>query len=141
MSSISVSDFSLLPRYLLSKRAILNPKTIDYRSFGYAIMFSFHPNDWKLYKYKPDLDGNFEKHGLHKIKYPVLLEEIPALEEQLNIRINIFTFDDSAGFRRHSLYISKKFKSEEVNLLYWENRYALIKHFQDSSLTLESINF
>ena len=129
MSSTSVSDFRLLPRYLISKRAILNPTNTDHCSFGYAIMFSFHPNDWKLYKYKPDMDGNFEKHGLHKIKYPVLFEEIPAIEEQLHIRINIFTFDDSAGFLRHSLYISKKFKPEEVNLLYWENRYALIKHF------------
>ena len=92
-------------------------------------MFSFHPNDWKLYKSKPELDGNFVKHKLHKIKYPVLLEEIPAFEEKLNIRINIFTFDDSAGLKRHSLYISNKFKLEEVNLLYWENRYSLIKHF------------
>ena len=49
-------------------------------------MFSFHPNDWKLYKYKPHLDGNFEKQELHKIKYPVLLEEITALEDKLNIR-------------------------------------------------------
>ena len=141
MSITSESDFRLLPKFLVHKRAILNPKNIDHCSFGYAIMFSFHPNDWNLYKYKPHLDGNFEKHELHKIKYPVLLEEIPAFEDKLNIRINIFTFDDSAGLKRHSLYISKKFKPEEVNLLYWENRYALIKHFQGSSLTLESINF
>ena len=118
MSLTSVSDFRLLPTFLVSKRAILNPKNIDHRSFGYAIMFSFHPNDWRFYKSKPELDGNFEKHELHKIKYPVLHEEIPAIEKQLNIRINIFTFDDSAGLKRHSLYISKKFKPEEVNLLY-----------------------
>ena len=129
MSSNAVSDFRLLPTFLVSKRTILNPKNIDHRSFGYAIMFSFHPNDWQFYKSKPELDGNFVKHDLDKIKYPVLLDEIPALEDKLNIRINIFTFDDSAGLKRHSLYISKKFKPEEVNLLYWENRYALIKHF------------
>ena len=129
MSVLSESDFRLLPKFLISKRAILNPKNNDHRSFGYAIMFAYHPNDWKLYKSKPHLDGNFEKHGLNKIKYPALPEEIPAIEDQLNIRINLFTFDDAAGLKRHSLYISKRIKPEEVNLIYWENRYALIKHF------------
>ena len=61
------------------------------------------------------MEGNFEKHELHKIKYPVLLKELPALEDKLNIRINIFTFDDSTCLKRHSFYISKKFKTEEVN--------------------------
>ena len=125
----SESDFRLLPKFLFSKRAILNPRNIDHRSFGYSIMFYLHPNDWKIFKLKPHLDTNFEKDGLNKIKFPVLLEDIPALEEQLNIRISIYTFDDAAGLKRHSLYISPKYKSEEVNLLYWEGRYALIKYF------------
>ena len=76
-------------------------------------MFAYHVNDWKLNQSKPNLDGNFEKHGLNQIKYPVLLEEIPAIEDQLNIRINLFTFDDAAGLKRHSLYISKRIKPEE----------------------------
>ena len=59
----------------------------------------------------------------------MLFDEVPAREEQLNIRINVFTFDDAAGFKRYSQYIFKKFKPQEVNLLYWESRYALIKYF------------
>ena len=122
------SDYRILPKYLISKRAILNPMNNDHRSFGYGIMFALYPNDWKIYKLKPQSDHHFRDKGLDKIKYPVLIDEIPALEEQLNIRINVFTFDDAAGFKRYSLYISKKYKPDEVNLLYWEGRYALIKY-------------
>ena len=91
-------------------------------------MFTQNPKDWREYSSKPEMDIYFEQLGLNKIKYPVLLNEVPSCEEQLNIRINVFTFDDEAGFKRHSHYISQKFKSEEVNLLYWEGRYALIKY-------------
>ena len=128
MALSTESDFRLLPKFLLSKRAIINPQNNDHRSFGYAIMFALHPNDWRFYRTKPHLDINFEKHRLDKLKYPVLLNDVSACEEELNIRINVFTFDDPAGMKRHSLYISKKFKPDEVNLLYWDGRYALIKY-------------
>jgi hypothetical protein len=122
-------DYRMLPKYLISKRAILNPRNNDHRSFGYAIMFSLNPKDWRMYALNPQNDNQFHQHGLDKIKYPVLIDEIPACEEQLNIRINVFTFNDAAGFNRYPLYISKKYKPDEVNLLYWEGRYALIKYF------------
>ena len=95
------SDYRLLPKILVSKQAILNPKNINHRSFGYAIMFDLNPKDWRIYSAKPAKDIHFDKLGLNKIKYPVLLNEVPACEEQLNIRINVFTFDDAAGFKRH----------------------------------------
>jgi hypothetical protein len=122
------SDYRILPKYLISKRAILNPKNNDHFSFGYGVMFALYPNDWKIYGLKPQNDPHFKQRGFDQIKYPVLIDEIPACEEQLNIRINVFTFDDAAGFKRHSLYISKKVKPDEVNLLYWEGRFALIKY-------------
>ena len=70
---------------------------------------------------------HFEQLGLNKIKYPALLNEVPACEQQLNIQINVFTFDDAAGFKRHSQYISQRLRHQEVNLLYWEGRYALMQ--------------
>ena len=124
------SDYRLLPRFLISKGAILNPKNEDNRSFGHAIVYFYHPNDWgyNLFRNSTTPD-RFLQHGLDNIHYPVKLTDIPALEDQLNIRISIFTFDDLEGYRRHSLYISKKYKPEEINLLYWDGRFAWIKHF------------
>ena len=127
---MSFSDFRLLPKFLISKGAILNPKNQDNRSFGYALAYFYHPNDWGYNPYKTSQPPDrFIEHGLDKIKYPVHLEDIEGLEDQLNIRINIFTFDDPDGYKRHSLYISKKYKSEEINYPYGDGRFALIKHF------------
>jgi len=122
---VGESDFRLLPKFLKSKNAILNPQNNDQRSFGYAISYSFHPSDWRN---NWSIKDRFIQHGLDKIKYPVHPEDIPMLENQLNIRINLFSFIDQGGYKRYSLYISKKYKPDEVNLLYWEGRFAWIKY-------------
>ena len=122
------SDYRLLPIFLQSKLAILNPRNRDQKSFGHAIALFYHPSDWRKKSFKQSVETRFIEHGLNQVQYPVLIEEIPALEEQLNLKINVFTFCDQGGFKRHSLYISNKFKPNEINLLYWEGRYAWIKY-------------
>ena len=47
------SDYRLLPKFVVSKQTILNPKNINHRSFGYAIMFALNPKDWREYSSKP----------------------------------------------------------------------------------------
>ena len=85
MELMTESDYRLLLKFLVSKRAILNPKNNDHVSFGYAIMFAQNPKVWREYSSKPKMNIYFEQLGLNKIKYPVLLNEVPACEEQLNI--------------------------------------------------------
>ena len=104
-------------------------QNFDQCSFGHAIAFFYHPSDWSDHPFKPATEKRFIQHGLNKIKFPVLLEEIPSLEEQLNLRINVFSFTDPEGLKRCYLHISKKYKPDEINLLYWEGRFAWIKHF------------
>ena len=48
MSTNSETDFRLLPKFIQSKRAILNPMNNDHCSFGYAIVLCFHPNEWRM---------------------------------------------------------------------------------------------
>ena len=124
------SDFRLLPKFIQSKPAILNPQNNDHCSFGYAIVLFYHSGEWK-YRFNSIMAERLKQrlfeHKLDQIKYPVQVRDIPAIEDQLNLRINVFTFDDPTGYRRHSLYISKKYKPEEINLIYWEGRFAWIK--------------
>ena len=131
MSLHNESDFRLLPTFIQLKRAILNPMNTDNCSFGHAIVLFFHPNEWNIRKSQITLTSRlkdkFAQLGLDKIHYPVQIQDIPSIEDQLNIRINVFSFADTAGYKRHSLYISKNYKPEEVNLLYWEGRFAWIK--------------
>lgn len=126
----SETNFRLIPKFIQSKRAILNPMNYDHCSFGYAIVLFYHPGDWK-YRFKSLMversKQRFSEHKLDQIKYPVQIEDIPAIEDQLILRINVFTFDDPSGYKRHSLYISMKYKREDINLIYWEGRFAWIK--------------
>ena len=115
-SEESESDFRLLPVFIQSKRASLNPLNNDHCSFGYAIALFYHLGEWK-YRFKSNMSDRikqrFSEHKLEQIKYPVQIRDIPAIEDQLNLRINVFTFDDPSWYRRYSLYISKKYKPEK----------------------------
>ena len=54
---------------------------------------------------------------------------IPELENKLYYRINLFSLDDAFRYNRYAMYISKRFYPDEINLLFWDGRYAWKKHF------------
>jgi hypothetical protein len=127
-----MSDYRLLPEFIYSTRSVLNPKNHDNKSFGHALVYFYHPNDWGVHPDWPTIpiQERFRQHGLDKINYPVTLQDIKStLEDQLDLRINVFTFDDPEGYKRRRLYTSPKEKKEDVNLLFWDGRFALIRHF------------
>ena len=129
MAQGTESDYRLLPSFIASTRTVLNPKNRDLKSFGHAIVFAYHPTDWNSHRRKPANNSRFIQHGLDSVKYPVLPNEIPELEDKLKLRINVFSFDDAFGYKRYALYISQRFYMGEINLLFWDGRYAWIKHF------------
>ena len=129
MAQGSESDYRLLPSFIASTRSVLNLRNNDLKCFGHAIAFALHPTDWRSRRVYSASNSWFIEHGLDKIKYPVLLTEIPGLEEKHHYKINVFSFDDIFGYKRYPLYISKRFYTEEINLLFWDGRYAWIKHF------------
>ena len=129
MAQGSESDYRLLPSFIASTLSVLNPRNNDLKSFGHAIAFVLHPTDWRYRRVFSASNSRFIEHGLDKIKYPVLPNEIPGLEDKLHYRINLFSFDDAFGYKRYAQYISKRYYPEEINLLFWDGRYAWIKHF------------
>ena len=129
MAQGSESDYRLLPSFIASTLSVLNPMNNDLKSFGQAIAFALHPTDWSSRRDFSATHRRFIEHGLNKIKYLVLLNEIPGLEDKLDYRINLFSFDDPFGYKRYAQYISKRYYFEEINLLFWDGRYAWIKHF------------
>ena len=129
MAQSSESDYRLLPSYIASTRSVLNPRNNDLKSFGQAIAFALHPRDWRSRRVYSASNSRFIQHGLDRIKYPVLPNEIPGFEDKLHYLINLFSFDDAFGYKRYAQYISKRFYPEEINLLFWDGRYAWIKHF------------
>ena len=89
MAQNSESDYRLLPYYIFSTRSVLNRFNQDLQSFGHAIVFAHHPTDWNASRGQPANEERLIQHVLDKIKYPVLPYEIPNLETQLLMRINL----------------------------------------------------
>ena len=77
----SESDYRLLPSFIASTRSVLNTRNNDLKSFGHAIAFAVHPSDWRSRRVYSASNSRFIEHGLDKIKYPVLPNEIPGLED------------------------------------------------------------
>ena len=128
MAQCSESDYRLLPSFIVSTRSALNPMNNDLKSFGYAIAFALHPTDWRSRRMFPASNSRFIQHGLDKIQYPVLPNDIPTLEERLQITFNLLLFDDPFGYKRFAMYISKKTFKIEINQLYCDGRFGWIKH-------------
>ena len=129
MAQGSESDYRLLPSFIASTRSVLNPNINYLKSFGHAIALALYQTDWKSRKVYSASNSRFSQHELDKIKYPVLLNEIPGIKNKLHYRINLFSFNDAFWYKRYANYISKGFYLEEINLFFWEGRYAWIKHF------------
>ena len=129
MAQNTESDYRVLFSFIASTRSVLNPKNRDWKSFGHAIVFAHFPTDWNFHRGQPANDSRFIQHNLDSIKYPVLPNEIPELEDKLKLRINLFSFDNAFNYKRYSLYISKRYYNEKINLLFWDGRYAWINNF------------
>ena len=118
MAQGSESDYRLLPSFIASTRSVLNPRNNNLKSFGHDFAFALYPTDWRSRRVYSASNSRFIEHGLDKIKYPVLPNEIPGLENKLHYKINLFLFDDAFGYKRYAQYISKRFYHEEINPLF-----------------------
>ena len=79
-----------------------------------------NPNRASLYR------PHFERFRLNEIECPVKPSSVPELEDKLKLKINIFSFFDQEGRCRFPLYVSNKKYKREVDLLYWNEDYAVI---------------
>ena len=126
---IAGRGFQVLPPFLANKRCIINVKNNDNRCFGYALLSSLEPNENHHQNIPSSYNQHFAKHHLDIIAYPVKLADIPAIEATLPFAINVFSFDDDTGHSRCPKYNSPKTGVPVIDLLYWNEHYALITNF------------
>ena len=137
------SDYRLLPKYLSSTRGVFNPENQDNKSFGYAIVSHFHPGD-RLYNTPEDLEHwmvRFKQHGLDKINYPVRLTDVEKLEEQLRLRINVFTLMIQKGSRVIIITSLQNILKRKSIYYTGANDLRILHIFHDYSLTLACKTF
>ena len=104
------SSYMELPDTLKSKKAIINVKNDDQKCLMWSLLSARHPvkkNAQRVTKYK-DHEKELNFAG---IDFPTPLNQIPNVEHQNNLSINVFGYSESAGI--HPLYLSK----DPINLL------------------------
>lgn len=117
-----------LPHLLKDSKSIVNVDNKDDRCFGYALLSALHPQEQNCNRARK-YDIFFTEHGLDDIDYPVSPDEVPGLEDQLQINVNIFSFFDDEGQGKYPLYVSRRNFQTTIDLLFWEGHYAWIKNF------------
>ena len=110
------SSYIELPKYLQTKKAIVNVKNQDNECLKWALISALHPVEHgshpdRVWKYKPyENELNFAGVG-----FPVTLKDIPKVEKQNNLAINVFGYSQQAGI--HPLYLTNDLDHEPINLL------------------------
>ena len=108
------SSYLDLPDKLKSKKAIINVKNNDNECLKWALLSALHPvehgrNPDRVSKYKQyENELNFAGVG-----FPVTLKDIPKVEKQNNLAINVFGYASVI----HPLYLTKDHSASPINLL------------------------
>ena len=125
------SAYIPLPKYLSSKKAIVNVHNYDERCFGYATISALKDpqpgrHDKSEFGYYSEAD--FAAYGLDQIQYPVPVQTIPELEETLDISFSIIRFFDDEGSGLYPMFHTKHERARHVDLLDFNEHYAWIKN-------------
>ena len=108
------SSYMELPDTLKSKKAIINVKNDDQKCLMWSLLSARHPvkkNAQRVNKYIAHQD----ELDFTGIEFPTPLNQIPNVEHQNNLSINVFGYSESAGI--HPLYLTKDLTSDPINLL------------------------
>ena len=108
------SSYVDLPTYLRKKKAIINVKNNDQQCLKWALLSARFPvkkNSDRVTSYiNNETELNFTG-----VNFPTPLSQIPKVELQNNLGINVFGYSESAGI--HPLYITKDNDKSPINLL------------------------
>lgn len=110
------------PMELQRSRSLVNIKNNDQKCFLYSVLAKLYPA-----KHNPSRLSHYLQHTnkiiMNGIQYPVHLSQIPKFENQNDILINVFGYEDKEIF---PMRITKSNRKSHVDLLYFN--YCLIKN-------------
>jgi hypothetical protein len=122
------SSYVELPDRIRLTKAVINIKNEDNRCFEWCIARADNPKDVhpeRIGDLKKILEQN--KYNFDGIEFPVKITDVPKFEKLNNRSINVFTCTKKGVVQ--PLYLSNKDYQNAVDLLLYNQHYALIKNF------------
>ena len=129
---LAARSYIPLPASIQNKKATTNIQNEDNKCFMYCLGRALDPNPEKDHceRWNKHLKKVCKDLGLEDIKMPVSIKDIPKIEKQFNVSINVFGHEDSYIY---PIKVTTEDKDKHVDLLYTENEetshYVLIKDF------------
>ena len=122
------SSYIELPAKIRHTHGILNIQNKDDKCFLWSILASIHEVKSGQHGYRVDKYIPYETElDMSGISYPVAVKDVPTFEQQNNISVNVFGYEE--GY--YPLYISRNQRVKHINLLLIEKdgstHYCLIK--------------
>ena len=108
------SSYMELSDTLKSKKAIINVKNDDQKCLMWSLLSAHHPvkkNAQRVNKYF----GFTNELDFTGIDFPTPLNQIPNVEHQNNLAINVFGYSKESGV--HPLYLTSDLSQDPINLL------------------------
>ena len=129
---LAARSYIPLPAEIQNKKATVNLKNDDDRCFIYCLGRALDSNPEKnhLDRVSTHLKNVCETLGLNTIKTPVNIQDLPKIEKQFNVSINIYGHSNSDIYPIHSTYSTA---AKHIDLLVTSNsetnHYVWIKNF------------
>lgn len=87
------SSYLPLPEFIAKKKAIINVQNKDDKCFMWSVLAKLHPaqkDPQRVTKYKQYVD----ELDFSNIEFPVKVKDISKFEEQNNLTVNVYSYDD-----------------------------------------------
>ena len=129
---LAARSYIPLPAEIQNKKATVNLKNDDDRCFIYCLGRALDSNPEKnhLDRVSTHLKNVCETLGLNTIKTPVNIQDLPKVEKQFNVSINIYGHSNSDIYPIHTTYSTA---AKHIDLLVTSNsetnHYVWIKNF------------
>ncbi len=125
---LSGSGYSKLPTCIAKKNIVINMKNEDNQCFKWAVTRALNPADGNPNRITNELKEQTKKYNWEGITFPTSLKEIKVWEENNDVNINVFAYDEDEK-NLYTIRIGElRDPNKTINLyLHDDNHYCVIK--------------
>ena len=119
-------SYKPFPSAITKKKAVINMENDDDQCLKWAITRALNPVENNPQRIKNILRTQSEKYNCNDIEFPMKLKDIHKFENNNNINVNVFSYDDETR-KVYTLRLSKTNNQEQVNLFLYDEHYGVVK--------------
>ena len=129
-SPLEGKSYKPFPLSIAKKKAVINMENNDDQCFKWAVTRALNPVKRDAERIDKNLRTQAKKYNWDDIEFPTKLKDIHKFENNNEINVNVFSFDEESGKygRVYTLRLSKTYYEETVNLFFYDDHYGVVKN-------------